>query len=61
MPAADGWSIPSGAESCARCEAPLEAGAPVTALLEIADEGPLRQDLCQACGEALEQEAETIF
>lgn len=53
MATPEAWQIPSPADSCARCQAALEPHTEVTVQLVLGQEGPERQDLCSACGEAV--------
>jgi len=50
----DDWKIPAPGERCEACDAPLPAGAMVTAVLELQPEQPRRHDLCEACGDSVE-------
>ncbi|MCB9897092.1 MAG: hypothetical protein H6825_03695 [Planctomycetes bacterium] len=45
------WKIPSSGGCCSRCGEPLRPASHVTAVLELADEGPRRLDLCETCTE----------
>jgi hypothetical protein len=61
MPDPDSWKIPGAAERCSRCETSLEVGSEVTVVLEMADEGPGREDLCASCGEAVPASEQAFF
>ena len=61
MPEPDSWKIPGAAERCSRCETPLEVGSEVTVVLEMADDGPGREDLCASCGEAVPASEQAFF
>ena len=53
----DDWKIPSSADRCGRCETELQPLALTTAVLAFGPTGPHRVDLCEACGESVEDSA----
>jgi hypothetical protein len=57
----DDWVIPAEHDECARCQAPMAPGTVVTTVLQLAAEGPSREDLCEGCGEAVGDESNTFF
>jgi len=57
----DAWSIPTRNDRCSRCDSELPVGSRVTVLLDLASEGPRRDDLCTSCGQAVEEDGEAIF
>ena len=57
----DDWKLPKRAERCQACEAELQPRDEVTTVIGLDADGPVRQDLCAACGQAAESMPDAIF
>ena len=57
----DDWKLPKRADCCQACEAELVPHDEVTTVIGLDAEGPVRRDLCAACGQSAESIPDAIF